>query len=388
MRRSSVIVLPVVLILLFVSLACQLAGYSIAINDDKAPVATKTLPATIPPPTLAPPTDTPAPPTEEPPTAEPSTAEPPTVEPPTATMTATITHLTKPADNPPLGAKVYDVVSEDTAPEKRAPYGDAYQINRLERPFTQDMTYIPDLDINSYHFSQDKNWTYVSIRMVGTDPNNALGIQFGVEIDSNADGFGDYVILAKPPNTSAWDTSHVQIYQDTNRDTSGLSASKSDAPVESNGYDTLIYDGGAGIGTDMDLAWFRINVGVEATAQFAFKKTFPNKWFLLGVFADTGLKDIGRLDYVDRFTEAEAGSPVRSNKNYPLKELYAVDNVCREAIGFKPTGYEPQLCPRDEATPRPHNDPSQVPPCQAPSWCSGQWYIWHQDTCYCEIILY
>jgi hypothetical protein len=387
MRRSTVIVLPVVLILLFVSLACQLAGYSINVNNDSAPASAEPLP-TLAPPTAAPlPTDTPAPSTEAPPTPEPPTVEPPTAT-ETPTQTATITHLTKPADNPPLGAKVYDVVSKDTAPEKRAPYGDSYQINRLERPFTQDMTYVPDLDIVSYHFSQDKNWTYISMRMSGTDPNNPIGINFGVELDSDADGFGDYVILASPPNTSVWDTTHVKIYQDTNHDTSGVSASKSDAPIEANGYDTLIYDGGAGIGTDLDLAWFRINVGIESTAQFAFKKTFPNKWFLVGVFADAGLKDVGKLDYVDRFTEEQAGSPVRSNKNYPLKELYSVDNVCREAIGFNPTGYEPQLCPRDEPTPKPDTHVTEVPGCQPPTWCTGQWYIWHQDQCWCEVILY
>ena len=85
---------------------------------------------------------------------------------------------------------------------------------------------------------------------------------------------------------------------------------------------------------------------------------------MLGVFADAGLKNVGKLDYVDRFTEADAGSPVRDNKNYPLKELYLVDNVCREALGFEATGYEPQLCPREEqvpgATAKPGHDPDSV----------------------------
>jgi hypothetical protein len=51
------------------------------------------------------------------------------------------------------------------------------------------------------------------------------------------------------------------------------------------------------------------------------------------------------LDYVDQFTNQQAGSPVRSNPYYPLKALYAIDNTCRQAYGFVPTGYEPQLCP-------------------------------------------
>ena len=80
---------------------------------------------------------------------------------------------------------------------------------------------------------------------------------------------------------------------------------------------------------------------------------------MLGVLADAGPKDPGKLDYVDRFTAAEAGSSVRDNKYYPLKALFAVDNVCREAFGFTPTGYEPQLCPREAppATKKPKATP-------------------------------
>jgi hypothetical protein len=58
-------------------------------------------------------------------------------------------------------------------------------------------------------------------------------------------------------------------------------------------------------------------------------------------------------DYNDRFTEAEAGSPVYDKQYYPLKALFAVDNTCWEAFGFKANGYEPKLCPRAEP-PKPH----------------------------------
>ena len=99
------------------------------------------------------------------------------------------------------------MISKDTAPQKRAPYGDAYQINRLERPFKQDMTYVEDLDIGTYSFTQDKAWTYVSIQTVGSNPNNEIGIQYGVETRLRmSTAFGDYVILAKPPFTPGWTT--------------------------------------------------------------------------------------------------------------------------------------------------------------------------------------
>jgi hypothetical protein len=249
-----------------------------------------------------------------------------------------------PADSVKLGKLVYDAVSVDTAMEKRAPYGDSYKTNLFERPFTQDMTYVPDLDIISYNLSQDQKFYYVSIQLVGANPNNAMGINYAVELDLDADGYGDIIIVAHPPYNVEWSTANVQVAQDTDHDTGGLSAENSDAPLPGNGYDKIIFDGGQG--DDHDLAWVRVNAGKLATVQFAFKISLAESRFMVGVLADAGLKDITSLDYVDRFTEAEAGSPERENANYPLKLIYAVDNVCREAIGFSGTWEEPQRCPK------------------------------------------
>jgi hypothetical protein len=300
---------------------------------------------------------------------------------PTATSTPAITHSKTPSTSPPLGQVVYDVESSGTAAEKRAPYGDSYDINRLERPFLQDMTYIPDLDIVTYSVGQDSDWYYVSIELIGTDPNNALGINYGVELDINHDGFGDHIIWATPPYTPNWDTLNVKIYSDNNHNTGGLSAEKSDAPFTADGYETLSFNGGVG-DADPDMAWVRVNAGRQATVQFAFKKSWSGTVFMLGVVADSGMQDVTKLDYVDRFTETEAGSPVKNKEYYPLKSLFEVDNACREAFGFKPTGYEPQLCPREEPAPR-----STPHACQPPPYCTGS-YVWHQDTCTCVFIIF
>lgn len=318
----------------------------------------------------------------EPVTQAPAAAETDT---PLATFTPSVNHVMTPA-SPNPGKLVYDVESDGTAPEKRAPYGDSYDINRLERPFLQDMTYVPDLDIVTYTVASDDTWWYVSIELIGTDPNNNLGIDYGVELDTNHDGFGDYIIWAHPPYTPNWDTLPVQIYQDTNHDTGGLSAEKSDAPITTDGYDKLIFNGGLD-DADPDMAWVRINAGQKATVQFAFKRSWSGDVFMLGVLADAGLRDVGKLDYVDRFTEEQAGSPIKDKQYYPLKALYAVDNACREAFGFKPTGYEPQLCPRDEPPPpqQPHKTPQA---CQPPPYCTGKSYHWDQATCTCQVIIY
>ena len=93
---------------------------------------------------------------------------------PTATFTPVITHIDFPISSVDLGGLVYDVESSGTAPEKRAPYGDSYDIYRMERPFTQDMTYIPDMDISTYNVRITEDWIYVSIELVGTEPNNEM----------------------------------------------------------------------------------------------------------------------------------------------------------------------------------------------------------------------
>ena len=270
------------------------------------------------------------------------------------TNTPTIIHIMTPSTSPAAGAIVYDVQSKDTAPENRAPYGDSYNINLLERPFKQDMTYVSDMDIVTYNLSQDADWYYVSIELISGNPNNSIGINYGVEIDSDVDGFGDLLIWAEPPYASEWSNANLRVYKDDNHDTGGISAERSDAPLERDGYETLHFE--RGLGDDPDLAWVRSNAGLRATIQFAFKKSLTNGRFMLGVISDAGLQDVTRLDYNDHFTASEAGSPVRSNKNYPLGELYLVDNSCREAFGFTPTGYEPHLCPRPET---PKKEPGQ-----------------------------
>ena len=332
MKKNNFIV-TFSLILIFVMLACNMPGVTINLGPKSVPAtATETLTIPTSTPISAPQVDV----------ATATVAPSPTPKLPTPTVI--IPHSLIPSTVVKAGKLINDVVSAGTAAEKRAPYGDSYQVNRFERPFLQDMTYVSDLDIASFNLAFDEKFFYVSIELVGTDPNNDLGINYGVELDTNADGFGDMIIIAHPPYNADWSTDNVQVVQDTNRDTGGLSGEKSDAPVPGDGYDTIIFDGGRGANDDPDLAWVRVNAGPKATVQFAFKKSWAGTRFMYGVIADGGLKDVGKMDYVDRFSEDEAGSPIRGEKYYPLKALYAVDNVCREAFGFTGTKQEPQRC--------------------------------------------
>jgi hypothetical protein len=254
-----------------------------------------------------------------------------------------VSHQVTPGDVSLTGDINYDVESQTTSAAHRAPYGDVYPLNRLERPFTQDMTYLPNVDIVRFRLSSDDAWYYIFIELIGSNPNDPLNIDYGVEIDQNKDGFGDILVWAHPPYTSDWTVTGVSVYTDTNHDSAGVSPLQSDAPFSGNGYDTVIFDQGKG--QDPDLAWVRIDPKNANVVEFAFKKSLPGKAFMWGVWADALIKNPSMFSYNDRYTIAEAGSPQKDNSYYPLKALYAMDSTCRATFGFKPTGYEPLICP-------------------------------------------
>jgi hypothetical protein len=278
-------------------------------------------------------------------------------------------HAAVPADVTAAGKLYYDVDSTGTAPEHRAPYGDSYNINLFERPFTQtDMNYLPQLDLLTFQLGEDDTWYYASLDLSGGDPNDESGVNYGIELDIDHDGFGDYLIWTYWPYTTQWLAETVQVYQDTNHDTGGASAEKSDAPFPGDGYDKLVFDHGQG--ADPDLAWVRLNPHVSAGIQIAFKKMLAGSSFMWGAWADSGLKDPSKFNYNDRFTEEEAGSPEKSEKYYPIKAIYEVDNTCWAAVGFKPTGYEPHLCPSLEPQPTKRKPaPTAGPECPPGQFC-------------------
>ncbi len=333
-------------------------GVACSLSSAVAPAA--------PPNTPVPPTAQPAaqgqPVTEAPPQeagAEvPATAGSPTPPPLVATIMAS-QHAMKPSDTVPAGGLHYDVDSSGTAADNRAPYGDSYNINLFERPFTETvMNYLPALDITTFTLSQDNDWYYVSFDLIGGDMNDPMGINYAVELDTNHDGFGDALVWAYPPYSTTWIAETVRVYTDTNHDTGGLSAEKSDAPLKGDGYETVIFDRGQG--SDTDLAWVRLNPQAASAVQIAFKRTLAGNAFMWGVWADAGIRDPGKFNYNDRFTEAEAGSPQKEEQYYPIKAISQVDNTCWLPVGFKPTGEEPHLCPGNEP-PAPKHKPGPTP---------------------------
>ena len=291
------------------------------------------------------------PPTTEP--AQPENTQTPTTEP--------IVHALVPGEPP--ASFLSEVTDRDTsvfASQHRAGGGENFTVNLYERPFNANTmdTYFPDLDITRARLLRDSQWIYVDIRLVGQNPSGGMPGDYGVELDLNVDGRGNILLMAAKPGAS-WSTDGVHVWQDGNLDVGTAHPIQSDAPLNGDGYETLVFD--QGIGSDPDTAWARISPSDPNSVQLAFKRTLINDDgnFTWGAWAmNDSILNPAWFDYDDHFTIAEAGSPLsESTQYYPLKAFAEVDNTCRWAVGFTPTGSEPGVCP--------------IPPTPSPTTITG-----------------
>ncbi len=333
----------IILILITTTLACNLLGTQ-AVDT---PVPATEMPVLVEEPVTAEPV---SPPVEEAPTADPPapTATPEsTTEPVPTEIVHTLTPLTfLPSDKPQV---MYDQESIRKALEKQAYGGDEFLRGRFERPFDQAMTYIPYIDIKQANMVRNKDNEFIyGIIFLQDNPtlkaNEPFG--FGLELDKDADGRGDYLIWTRLPQSTDWSVEGVSVWKDANTSIGGEKPMLCDAPTRSDGYELKVFD--AGVGEDPDLAWSRTSPDDPKKIEIAFKsailETSPS--FMWSAWAMLGADQFDRFDHNDYFTFAEAGSSMKSEpKYYPLKEMFALDNTCRSASGFLPKGNEPGLCP-------------------------------------------
>lgn len=339
MGSTKVVFISMIVILAM--MACNLS------NATVAQTATQTVSA------QTAPTNSPAPGNTDAPVS--ADIETPAAPPPSAEM---------PSSNVPVpAAPVYDSESASTASLKYAGNGDAFPINRFERPFTkQEMVYLDYIDILKFGMSKDATWYYgsVTIENLGSSLKDGLAPVYGIEVDEDLDGRGDYLIWVKPPFSTTWNNSNVSVFADRNHDVGGLRPEKAD-PLDKagNGYETVIVDSGKG--DDPYLAWVRVDPGDSSVLQIAFKKTLiSGKSFEWDAWADAGLKDPAQFNYNDRMSVSDAGSPLKGDPNYPLKGLSAVDDTCYEPFGTT-VGYLPLICPRPDVPTKRPDHPTSPP---------------------------
>ncbi len=289
-------------------------------------------------------------PTEEaPPPTDAEVATEPTATTPPPEPTA-VEHKTIPGELPELQSGVVgDQDSSVTADQKRAPGGDRFTFTRFERPFNAETMdeYYPVIDIQDGLFFEDDTWLYAVIHVRGDEASRELTGKYGFELDLDVDGGGDWLVLASDPVSSEWSTDGVGLWFDTNDDVGGEVPTTTDSTQAiGDGFETQVF--GAGTGDDPDMGWARISPNDPNTVQIAVKQDIlsGDKTYLVGLWAGNEDLDPALFDINDHFTHEQAGAAVTElDIYYPIKEVSALDNTCRMAVGFQPSGSEPGLCP-------------------------------------------
>jgi hypothetical protein len=280
-----------------------------------------------------------------------------------------------------------DFDSSTTAAQKVSAGGDRFTFGRFERPFnanTMDV-YFPEIDIVDTLVFQDETWIFGKIVVKGNESNSLSG-KYAVELDTDVDGKGDWLVIAAAPSSAEWTTEGVQVYQDANKDVGNASAMYTDSST-GDGFETLVFD--QGNGDDPDSAWVRVSADAANTIEISIKRSVlgtPAK-YLVNMWAGNVL-DPALFDINDRYTHEQAGAADRGLEIfYPIKQVYEIDNSCRMAVGFEPTGQEPGLCevfiPRAPGSPPQGCQASQT---QISSCNQDPSYSWNAQQCSCEYV--
>ena len=240
-----------------------------------------------------------------------------------------------------------DINSSNAAAKKMAPPGsDIFVKDLFERPFNANAmdTYFPYIDIVNTQGYIDETWGYATITLSGVDANGHLPAKYGVELDLNKDGRGNWLVLVSNPSSTNWSTQGVQAWKDTDGDVGGTTPIVSDNPAKGDGYETLVFDQGKG-SDKPDGAWVRISSTDNKTVQLAFKLSMIGnpKSYAMGAWAGTDLNP-AMFDYNDHMTHIQAGDPDSNVQFYPIKALSEIDNTCRLIIPFNPAATAPGLC--------------------------------------------
>ncbi|NMB56201.1 MAG: hypothetical protein GYA15_16030 [Leptolinea sp.] len=258
----------------------------------------------------------------------------------------------KPGDIPTRYTQtVHDQTDEKTASEKQANGGDVFGLGWYERPFDKDMTYMPYIDLSKALMNrEDANWVYLQIFVVNPIEEGASAKPlFGVELDTDLDNRGEYLLTATTSRSTEWSTEGVVILNNSDNMMGGLKPVLPDTNLsDSKGYDKEIFN--AGTGDDPNLAWARISPSDPKVMDIAIKSSFlggAKGKFIWFVWTLAGVQDMSKLEFNDHILRVDAGSPLKGEKDlYPLKALWGVDNTSRIPSGFVPTGMMPGL-PQD-----------------------------------------
>ena len=238
-------------------------------------------------------------------------------------------------------------ILEDTdaslrAYEKRVLGGDNFLNNLYERPFTsREMVYQPDLNILAVSIAADEAFFYFTIVLEGYDEaSGRVTGSYGIEFDRTKTGRGDLLVWVSNPQEEEWGTEKVTVFEDTEAVVGGITPIVAETGWKTNGYVHMLEMEGDRV------AHARLVKVEQPNVQFAISRALlgnPEE-FLWGAWADGGLREPGMFDYNDRMGPSMAGSPMKDSKDYPIKDLFSLDNTCHLPYGFAQSGAIPGMC--------------------------------------------
>ncbi len=261
-----------------------------------------------------------------------------------------------------------EIDTSNTADSKIA-LGDSHRLNHLERPFTEDdMDSHPETDLLYLELYKGDDFYYFTLELVGvSEDDNYPSASYGIEIDSDYDGRGDYLLWAKGDDSTEWNIENVMLLEDSNDDVGGSNPVVPDNN-SGNGYDEVLFS--IDVLDDPDTAWKRVDPGNGNNVQLAVKiSRIDNNRFYWRGWADAGLEDPSQFDYNDSVSESQAGSPNKNSNYYPVAQLNLMDSTCWIAYNLEPTGNELGGCYVLQPTPLPPTD--EPPLCQCPRSCAS-----------------
>lgn len=238
---------------------------------------------------------------------------------------------------------IHDQVSRQTAAEKKAPGGDEFTNGRFERPFDQDMNYLPAVDIERAELVRPENgWAYFTIYLEES-PASSPAV-YGIQLDLNIDGRGDYMIAFPTPTSAEWVEDNIRMNWDSDGDVGGLVINRSDPKgFKGSGFESIKIDTAAG--KNKGKIWIRLmGKGLQIAIHEDLLGGKESK-FTWQPFAESQPLPPSQFDLNDYYSPSAAGSAIAGDSDYPVKELYGIDNTCKGLSGLTPSGAEQGVCP-------------------------------------------
>lgn len=241
---------------------------------------------------------------------------------------------------------IHDQSCRLTAHQKKAFGGDEYSLGRMERPFDQNMAYLPGLDIIRVEmWRPGDGWVYFKIIL--EDVPIAPPAVYGIELDLDIDGRGDFLVQVAAPVSEDWVESGNKIWWDSDGDVGGKIITRSDIPkYRGSGFETLKSD--ADTGRDPGMVWSRKSVDSKPELDLAVNEQLiggAKGKFSWKAYTDGVAFPPSQYDLNDYYPLEEAGSPVLGELFYPLKAVHSGDSTCRRLSGLSPSGSEQGVCP-------------------------------------------